>query len=56
MDEYDFREHDREVRLLHRPTCDVCGEHIQGDGYYDIDGKIICEDCIGAFFVFHEVD
>jgi hypothetical protein len=30
--------------------CDICnGSIYDGDEYYDVDGTIICEECIGDF-------
>ena len=31
--------------LVKRPICDKCGEHIQDEYYYDIDGEKVCEYC-----------
>lgn len=28
------------------PTCDICGEHILDDYLYDIDGDLVCEECL----------
>lgn len=46
----DFARHDREQeRLLERlPVCEghKCGERIQDDMYFDIDGEILCEKCM----------
>lgn len=32
-----------EARL---PVCDCCGEVINDDFYWEIDGEILCEDCL----------
>ena len=48
-DNYDkFEEHEAEqARYISRlPVCDKCGEHIQSDYAYKIDGEgLLCEDC-----------
>lgn len=48
-DNYDlWAAHDRHKEsLLERlPVCDECGKRIQDDIYFDIDGELICEDCM----------
>ena len=44
----DFARWDAEQnrQLARRPVCDWCGEHIQSDHLYRIDGKTICPDCL----------
>ena len=37
-------EQDRLLAL--RPVCDECGEHIQDEYMYVIDGKNICPSCL----------
>lgn len=43
----DFLAHDAEQAeaLDKLPVCDICGEPCQGDGYFEDDLTIICEDC-----------
>jgi formylmethanofuran dehydrogenase subunit E len=36
----------KEVEAL--PKCDECGEHIQEECYYDIEGNVYCEECIAS--------
>ena len=53
MDNYDLwesYERDREKRLERLPVCDCCGEHIQTDYTYKIDGSYICEHCMNEYF------
>lgn len=48
-DNYDLWERydsERENELNKRPICDECGEHIQEEYCYHINGKHICEHCI----------
>lgn len=35
-----------EDRISELPVCCECGEHIQDDCYYDIEGQIYCESCL----------
>lgn len=44
----DFLSHDAEQEewLGSRPKCCECDEHIQDDHCYEINGEIICEDCM----------
>lgn len=36
---------EQEERLAELPECEECGEHIQDEYLWDIDGQILCEDC-----------
>ena len=47
---HDWDAYCREVEAQHAndPVCDICGE--QTFEYYDIDGEIICPDCIRNFY------
>lgn len=44
----DFLRHDAEQeKLLERlPICDSCGEHIQDDYLFEVDGNLLCEECM----------
>lgn len=46
--DYEMRESDRryEQWLASRPLCNDCGEHIADDVCYDINGVLICIDCM----------
>jgi formylmethanofuran dehydrogenase subunit E len=48
---YDADQHDadNERWLERRPVCKMCGEHIQDDWGYCIDGDWICERCMDDF-------
>lgn len=45
---YDADQHDTECErwLERRPVCADCGEHIQDEYMYVIDGKNICPSCL----------
>ena len=48
-DNYDLwlaYEQAQEELLDELPQCEECGTIIQDDYYYDIDGEILCEDCM----------
>ena len=47
----DFERHDAEQEewLERLPVCDDCGEHIQDEHYYDINGFKICPDCLKEY-------
>jgi formylmethanofuran dehydrogenase subunit E len=45
----DRREREQEKWLEARPVCDVCGEHIQEESYFNINGVKICQCCIDCF-------
>lgn len=46
-----FEQHDREQQqqLESCPRCDYCDYYIQ-DYYYDLNGDIICQDCMNDYF------
>jgi formylmethanofuran dehydrogenase subunit E len=48
----DFLSYDaeQESKREKMPVCSVCGEHIQDDFLYDIDGEIFCEECLNENF------
>lgn len=37
-------------RLEERPVCAFCGEHIQDDFLYEIDGDLVCEECLNEHY------
>ena len=51
----DFERHDaqQERWLQSRPVCEVCGEHIQDERLYDIDGDLVCEECLKEYMDEH---
>lgn len=52
-DNYDlFLEHEDEQAawLEKRPVCACCGEHIQDDYQYVINGESYCEECVNEQF------
>ena len=44
----DFHRHDaeQEKRMAKLPLCDCCGNRVTDETYYDIEGKILCEECL----------
>jgi len=44
----DFLRHEEELQkqLDELPICDECGEPIQTEDLYDIDGVLFCENCM----------
>ncbi len=48
----DFLRHDaeQEAELQKLPKCKECGEPIQTDYAYGINGKYICEHCLEAYY------
>lgn len=45
--EEDYRRAEMEERA---PKCMHCGEPISDDYYYDIDGDILCYDCLNDLY------
>lgn len=48
----DFDRYDRQQEewLNSLPVCDCCGEPIQDDFCYEINGDLICKDCLDMYF------
>lgn len=47
LDEHE-REQDEALESL--PKCDQCGEPIQDDYYFQINGERFCEDCLHKYY------
>ena len=47
-----WKMHDAEENesLDRLPVCDYCGEPIQDEYLYEIDGELYCEDCMKEHF------
>ena len=41
-----MHEMEQEDALEKCPVCDCCGEYIQDDWFYKIEGEILCLDCL----------
>lgn len=48
--DFDRWEEEKEAAIELLPRCDYCNEHIQGDYCFDINGEVICEDCLFRHF------
>lgn len=44
--DFDRWEREQEEEEEKLPVCDICGEPIQGDYLYDLDGELVCEECL----------
>lgn len=49
-DWYRTKEAEEEKWLQNRPRCENCGEHIQDEYLYDVDGAVLCEECMKDLF------
>lgn len=50
MDNYSqWEAHERYLESLREqlPVCEDCGNRIDADIYFDVDGEILCEKCLG---------
>ena len=47
--DFERYEAEQEEKLEKLPVCDDCGEPIQDEYYYDINGFIICPDCLKEY-------
>ena len=47
-----FYQHEREQQrwLDSRPVCTECGEPIQSEYLFDMDGTLICPECIVRYY------
>lgn len=52
FERYDAEMAREEARL---PRCEYCGEAIY-EKYYEINGKIVCEDCLNDLFAHYVED
>lgn len=53
MDNYErwaMQDAELEAELEARPKCSECEEHIQDDYCYEINGEVICEHCLNAYY------
>lgn len=54
MKDYNDFAADEDYRLAkleeRAPRCIHCGEHIADDYYYEIDGDILCLDCLNELY------
>lgn len=46
LDLWETHDAEMERRRDNRPKCDCCGEPIQDDYQYKIDGEVLCLDCV----------
>lgn len=54
----DFERWDREQTeaLDRRPVCSRCGDHIQDEEAYEIEGKLYCIECVEDMKVYLDYD
>ena len=48
-DLWEMQDREKEKWLQSRPKCDVCDEHIQDEYLYEIDGYLVCENCLEEY-------
>ena len=48
--QWEAHEREEERWLARRPVCEYCEEHIQDDHYFDINGEVVCPDCLESYF------
>lgn len=46
LDDFNRRDAEEAEWIDSLPHCEECGEPIQDDYYYNLDGEILCEDCL----------
>ena len=48
--DFDAWDREREAELSRLPKCEKCNNPIQDDYYYDIEGDILCGDCVDDLY------
>lgn len=53
-----WEQHQRELdaALSKRPVCECCGNHIQDDYTWNIDGELLCDECAADRYRKHTED
>ena len=46
LDDFDRLDREQAQYEAKLPQCDKCGKHIQDEIFFDIEGEILCEDCV----------
>ena len=46
LDDFDYLDRKQAEYEARLPVCDKCHEIINADEYFDIDGEILCEECM----------
>ena len=49
-DLFDRHDAEQEAWLDRRPKCEECGEPIQDEYLFEIDGNLYCESCVKVLF------
>lgn len=44
--DYDRYSEEQDKQLQKYPQCSICDKHIQDDFYYEINGEVLCEECL----------
>jgi formylmethanofuran dehydrogenase subunit E len=52
FDIWEAHDIEQERRRMRRPECSECGEHIQDEKAYYINGEWICENCMSNYHVY----
>lgn len=47
--EFDIRDEQQAEWLASRPVCEICGDPIQDEIYYDLNNKRVCVDCVDSY-------
>lgn len=50
LDDFDRLDRAQAKQLEALPKCDICGEPIQDDHYYQINGDNVCPECLNDQF------
>ncbi len=50
LDAFNRRDAEEAEWLASLPVCDLCGEPIQDEYYYEIEGKEVCPECLNYHF------
>jgi hypothetical protein len=50
LDDFDRLDAEQARYYARLPKCERCNTTIEDDDYYDVDGEILCEDCLKEKF------
>lgn len=56
LDDFDALDAMQAMYEARLPVCEECGNRINDDYYFDVDGELLCEDCMNKRYRKHTED
>lgn len=50
LDRWERHQAEQERRLERLPECSCCGEKVQEDYYFEINGEVLCVHCLNEYY------